>query len=90
MYGKVPLFYFIVHFYLVHIITLVMLYLQGFHWHQFEFATGTFGRPKGVESGLALWAIYLIWAGVVLALYPLCLWFGKYKAAHRYWWLRYL
>ena len=90
VYGKVPLFYFIVHFYLVHIITLIMLFLQGFQWSQFAFATGTFGRPKDLESGLSLGAIYLIWVGVVVALYPLCLWFGKYKAAHRYWWLRYI
>lgn len=90
VYGKVPLFFFVVHFYLVHIITLIMLFLQGFHWHQFAFAAGTFGRPKDLESGLSLGAIYLIWVGVVVALYPLCLWFGKYKAAHRYWWLRYI
>jgi uncharacterized membrane protein len=89
VYGRVPLFFFVVHFYLVHIITLIMLFLQGFHWDQFAFATGTFGRPKDLDSGLSLGAIYLIWVGVVVALYPLCLWFGKYKAAHSYWWLRY-
>jgi uncharacterized membrane protein len=90
VYGKVPLFFFVIHFYLVHIVALIMLFLQGFHWGQFAFATGTFGRPKGLESGLSLGAIYLIWVGVLVALYPLCLWFGKYKAAHRYWWLRYI
>jgi len=90
VYGKVPLFYFVVHFYLIHIIMLVVLYLQGFHWSQFEFATGTFGRPKGIESGLLLWAIYLIWIAVVVALYKPCLWFGQYKATHKNWWLRYI
>lgn len=57
VYGRVPLFYFIVHFYVIHIITLVMLFLQGFDWSQLEFASGTFGRPKGSESGLPLWII---------------------------------
>jgi hypothetical protein len=34
---------------------------------------------------------YLVWIGVVLALYPLCLWYDRYKIKHReYWWLSYL
>jgi len=90
VYGKVPLFYFIVHFYLIHLITLVVLLMQGFSWSQLEFGSNTFGRPKGVESGLHLWAIYLIWAGLVVLLYKPCHWFGKYKSTHTYWWLRYL
>nr|WP_294782328.1 heparan-alpha-glucosaminide N-acetyltransferase domain-containing protein [uncultured Flavobacterium sp.] len=69
VYGKVPLFYFVVHFYVIHILTLLMLFAQGFTWSQFEFATGTFGRPKGLESGLHLWTIYLIWISVVAFLY---------------------
>jgi uncharacterized membrane protein len=90
VYGKVPLFYFIVHFYLIHLVTLAVLLLQGFQWSQFEFATGTFGRPKVGASGLELMPIYLIWVGVVLALYKPCLWYGKYKTEHRKWWLRYI
>jgi uncharacterized membrane protein len=90
VYGKVPLFYFVVHFYLIHLITLSVLFMQGFHWSQFEFATGTFGRPKGIESGLPLWAIYVIWIAVVVALYKPCVWYGQYKATHKNWWLKYL
>ncbi|MBF4506043.1 DUF1624 domain-containing protein [Flavobacterium sp. JLP] len=90
VYGKAPLFYFIVHFYVVHILTLIMLLIQGFNWSQFEFATGTFGRPKDLESGVALWAIYLIWIFVVILLYKPCEWFGNYKANNKYWWLRYI
>ena len=90
VYGKVPLFYFVAHFYLVHIITIAILFFQGFHWSQFEFATGIFGRPKGVESGLQLWAIYLVWIAIVIVLYRPCKWFGQYKATHKKWWLRYI
>ncbi|PWB22852.1 DUF1624 domain-containing protein [Flavobacterium sp. HTF] len=90
VYGKVPLFYFIVHFYVIHILTLIMLFAQGFDWSQFEFASGTFGRPKGLESGLPLWAIYLIWISVVALLYKPSKWFGKYKTEHQHWWLRYI
>jgi uncharacterized membrane protein len=92
VYGKVPFFYFLVHFYLIHILLIALLFLQGFHWHDLDFASGTFGRPKGVQSGIPLWAVYLIWISVVIALYKPCLWYGKYKAANKnkHWWLRYI
>ena len=90
VYGKVPLFYFLVHFFLIHIILVAVLLLQGIHWSQMDFASGAFGRPKGVTSGLPLWGIYLIWICVVAVLYLPCKWFGKYKAAHSQWWLKYL
>ncbi|MEY2794195.1 MAG: hypothetical protein RJA76_2187 [Bacteroidota bacterium] len=89
VYGRVPLFYFVIHFYLIHILTLLMLFLQGFPWHLFSFSKGTFGRPLGVESGLSLWAVYLVWVFVVLLLYKPCEWFGRYKMMHPKWWLRY-
>lgn len=90
VYGKVPLFYFVIHFYIIHILTVIMLFAQGFNWSQLEFTTGTFGRPKGIESGLPLWSIYLIWIFVVAVLYKPCRWFGKYKAENKYWWLKYI
>ncbi|MFD1603025.1 DUF1624 domain-containing protein [Flavobacterium artemisiae] len=90
VYGRTPLFYFIVHFYVIHTITLFMLFLQGFDAQQFEFASGTFGRPKGVESGLPLWTIYILWISVVLLLYKPCQWFGAYKTKNQKWWIRYL
>lgn len=90
IYGKVPLFYFVVHFYVIHILTLIMLFAQGFNWSQLEFASGTFGRPKGAESGLPLSTIYLIWICVVVILYKPCQWFGKYKAENQHWWLKYI
>jgi uncharacterized membrane protein len=90
VYGKVPFFYFIMHFYIIHCLLLILLLLQGFHWASFSFASGTFGRPSGVKSGVPLWTVYLIWLAVVVALYKPCAWFGKYKAAHKNWWLSYI
>lgn len=90
VYGKVPLFYFLVHFFLIHVIMVAVMLLQGFHWTQLDFVSGNFGRPKGVESGLPLWGIYLIWIFVVSVLYKPCVWYGKYKSAHKYGWVRYL
>lgn len=91
VYGRVPLFYFLVHFYLIHLIMVAVMFIQGFHFADMDFASGGFGRPKAVASGLQLWAVYLIWVGVVVVLYKPCAWFGKYKAAHKEnAWLKYL
>ncbi len=89
VYGKVPMFYFLVHFYLIHLIMFAMVYLQGFHSSQMVFGFN-FGRPKE-GSGVNLWIIYLIWLCVVIVLYPLCKWYGTYKTLHKEkQWLRYL
>jgi len=34
--------------------------------------------------------VYLIWASVVVMLYPLCQWFAGVKARRTDWWLSYL
>lgn len=89
VYGKVPLFYYLLHWYLIHSIMFIILFAQGFGAADFKFGF-TFGRPEA-PNGLPLWGIYLVWIGVVVVLYPLCKWYGKYKAVHvGKWWLRYL
>ena len=90
VYGKVPLFYFLIHFFLIHLMMVALMFLQGFSWSQMDFASGTFGRPKDVQSGVQLWVIYLIWIAVVIILYKPCLWYGNYKATHKQWWLKYM
>lgn len=88
-YGKVPMFYYLLHWYLIHSLMFGMVFLQGFHWEDIPIGTFSFGRPP--NSGVELEIIYLVWIGVVLTLYPLCRWYGKYKAAHRdIKWLSYL
>jgi len=89
VYGRVPLFYFVVHLYLVHGLMLLMVLCQGHNWSEFDFSPFKFGRPA--DAGLALGAVYGIWAAVVIALYPMCRWYGRYKTAHKEkTWLRYL
>jgi len=90
VYGKVPLFFYLIHWYIIHPTLIAIMFLQGFHWPDLDFASGNFGRPKGVESGLELWAIYLIWLGVILTLYYPCRKYSIYKAAQNKWWLKYI
>lgn len=91
VYGRVPLFYYLLHFYLLHLLAAVLFVSRG----------GTVAEGfKGVEGvpfkfvvpgvGLQLWQVYLAWVGVVALLYPLCRWYGRYKQEKRYWWLSYV
>lgn len=89
VYGKVPLFYFLVHWYILHPLLFLIVFLQGYKVPDLKFGFNL-GRPTG-PSGVNLFYTYLIWIGVVIALYPLCKWYGRYKEKHREnKWLRYL
>lgn len=89
VYGKTPLFYFLVHWYLIHPLVFGMVFLQGFKPSDLVFGSN-FGRPR-IGSGLELWAIYLIWTLIVLVMYPLCHWYRAYKERHKtQTWLRYI
>ena len=88
VYGQTPFFYFVFHFYLLHCILVIAVLLQGYHWADLPFGGGQFGRPPG--AGLPLAAVYAIWIAVVVALYPLCKRYGRYKLEHKEnQWLRY-
>ena len=90
VYGKVPLFYYIIHWYLVHGTLLVIMRLQGFHWNDLQFGAFNFGRPKA-PSGIPLWGVYVVWICLVVFMYPLCKRYSRYKMAHpEKKWLHYL
>jgi uncharacterized membrane protein len=95
VFGRVPLFYFVLHFYAIHILLGVMSYIRyGSRAFSFIFnAMPAMGGPREVyppDFGYPLWVTYAIWIGLLAALYPLCSWFARYKATHRSWWLSYL
>ncbi len=89
LFGRTPLFYFVVHVYLIHLIMLVVLFAKGYSLNQLNFGVFQFGHPK-TDGGLPTWSIYPIWMAVVAVLYPLCAWYSRYKAANpEKTWLRY-
>ena len=90
--GKVPLFYYVLHFFLIHLLAVVVCYLRygSAHW-MFEspdLAHYPFTAPPG--WGFSLPGVYLAWAFVVIALYPLCRWFAALKQRRSEAWLSYL
>ncbi|HYE53357.1 MAG TPA: heparan-alpha-glucosaminide N-acetyltransferase domain-containing protein [Chitinophagaceae bacterium] len=91
VYGRVPFFYYILHFYLLHIIMAVLYLSRG---HSFrEGMAGVPGLPfkfAAIGEGYSLGIVYLVWILVVAGLYPLCRWYSEYKRRNKHWWLSYV
>jgi uncharacterized membrane protein len=89
--GKVPMFYYLLHVPLIHVLAVMVCYARygEAHW-MFESTTlQQFPITPPPGWGYSLPVIYLIWALVVLALYPLCRWFAALKQRRNDAWLSY-
>ena len=86
-YGSVPFFYYILHFYLLHLLLVIAFFLTGHHFNEIVQLPFWF-RPAAF--GFSLSVVYLIWISVVALLYRPCLWFKSYKTNHNQWWLKYI
>lgn len=88
-YGRVPFFYYILHFYLLHTLLVIAFFATGHGANEIAaFPMPFYFRP--VNFGFSLPVVYLIWIFSVAVLYQPCRWFWKYKQTHSYRWLRYL
>jgi hypothetical protein len=89
--GRVPMFYYILHLYLIHILGTIAALATGFELSDMVFDTWVTDSPNLKGYGFSLPVVYGVWALVVISLYPLCIWYDRYKTAHREkWWLSYL
>ncbi|MCE7070234.1 heparan-alpha-glucosaminide N-acetyltransferase domain-containing protein [Dyadobacter sp. CY327] len=89
VYGKVPFFYFMLHFYLIHLLTMIAVLSSGYTWAQAT-APDLFFKFRPNDFGYSLGIVYVIWISIVLALYYPCRWFGNYRERNKKWWLSYL
>lgn len=95
VFGRVPMFYFILHFYLIHLLIVLASWLRyGGAAAKFTFTpVPSMGGPQQLFPagfGYSLWVVYAVWLLVVVSLYPVCRWFAKVKSTRRDWWLSYL
>ena len=89
MYGRVPFFYYVLHFYLIHSICVIFFYLTGHTSKDIIDVNSPFlFRPQ--HFGFNLWIVYFTWLFVIVVLYKPCKWFDQYRKNHRQWWLSYL
>ena len=92
IFGQVPLFYFVLHLTLIHLLAVALCYAWNgsAHW-MFEspdLGAYPFTTPPG--WGVPLPWTYAIWVAIVAMLYPVCAWYAAVKRRYRGPWLSYL
>ena len=87
IYGRVPMFYYLVHFFVIHTLCMILFFATGRNIS--EAASGMMAFHPN-DFGFSLGIVYLIWVLLVAGLYPICKKYSIYKATHDKWWLTYL
>lgn len=91
VFGRVPMFYYVLHFYIIHAVS-ILLFMnktgKSFSEIDFHFAASFGGLTP--EAGYSLAWTYFAWISLVVMLYPVCKWYNKYKSTHSNWWLGYI
>jgi uncharacterized membrane protein len=92
VFGKVPLFYYILHLLIIHLIAIGVSWVRygAVHWffESPDLAHYPFTAPPG--WGYSLPVVYLLWAIVVIVCYPACRKYAALKAQSTSRWLSYL
>lgn len=92
VFGRVPLFYFVVHLFLIHLLAVILCYAMNgaVHW-MFESPTlSVYPFTTPPVWGVSLPWVYVVWIALVVMLYPACAWFADVKQRRRDPWLSYL
>ena len=95
VFGRVPLFYFVLHFFAAHAaaVVLALITYGGTAWGFMFQPLPSMGGPQKSfppDFGYELWVTYAAWIAIVAGLYPLCAWFARYKERNRRWWTSYV
>ena len=86
-YGKVPLSYYIMHVFLIHLVAVILAYITygkaNWLFDNHALIGGiTDAFPQGY--GYNLPTLYFIWIIVILLLYPFCRWYGSVKQKYKH------
>ena len=88
-FGRVPMFYYLLHIPVIHSAALVVMRLREGSLHPEWYATAPFTSvPDGHQWRLPL--LYLVFVIVIVLLYGPCRWYAGVKARRQEAWLRYL
>ncbi len=88
VYGNVPFFYYICHFYLIRTINVILFFAMGYKSSQISSPQQNPFQPNAL--GFNLLGLYFVWLFVIVVLYFPCRWYGRYKKTHQHWWLSYI
>lgn len=91
-FGRVPLFYYVVHVTLMHLVAVAICYWRfgAIYWLFRSTSIADFPAMRPPGWGFSLPVVYIVWMGVVAILYPLCRWFAGVKRRGGSAWLSYM
>lgn len=89
-FGKVPFFIYILHIYVIHFFATILAEFTGYGFNTMILKGFVSTNKQLIGYGVNLGWVYVIWFGIMLLLYPSCVWFGRYKLNNKKWWLSYL
>ena len=91
VFGRVPLFFYFLHVFVIHIAAIIGILIFGGNWEDMILTADVFMNSKLIDYGYPLYAVYLLWIGLIIFLYPFCKKYMVYKLSHKEkWWLSYL
>jgi uncharacterized membrane protein len=85
-YGRAPFFFYVAHLYVIHLLALLVGWVQGFPSSALVFSH----HWSPDDLGFSLPGVYAAWAFVVVVLYAPCRWFARLKSRRAGWWWSYL
>lgn len=89
VFGNVPFFYYLCHWYLLRLLTVIVFFASGYNSSQIvNPRQPLLFQPDGF--GTTLPGVYGIWIVMITILYFPCRWFSNYRKTHDQWWLSYL
>ena len=81
-YGRVSLFFYLVHIYVIHVLALVALAISGRSWTETIMTAQAFLGEGLADFGFPLYVVYLVWILVMVIMVPLSKWYRAYKKRH--------
>jgi uncharacterized membrane protein len=92
IFGRVPMFYYLAHILLIHILATIAAIITGYSFSDMVLTSSVQSAPSLKGYGFGLLTVYAVWILLIMMLYPLCRWFEQYKRTHvaTKWWLSYL
>jgi uncharacterized membrane protein len=83
VFGRVPLFYFLVHFFLIHAASLIVHMIRnGTSLSEVDFHASAGLGGIGAAGGVNLFWTYVAWMSLVVVLYPICKWYDRRKLTY--------
>jgi uncharacterized membrane protein len=88
VFGRVPMFYYLLHIPVIHLLALGVWFLRDGTTHSAAFVTAPYVWMP--DSRWPLWLLYAVFATAIALLFPPCRWYAEYKARTRAPWTRYI